>query len=149
MINTHTFKEEFTEVKSVRNMNTHLQKLIDELNKKDLNEDVTSRINSNLQELDTFQGDKKQYKKKIQKSFFHIQELVRKEQNIVSSGHYIAIWMSIGMGAFGMPIGVLAFVLLDNPAFIALGLPLGMPIGIVIGLIKTQKAKKENRVIEI
>jgi hypothetical protein len=53
--------------------------------------------------------------------------------------------MSIGMSVFGVPIGAMWFLISDNAAFFAIGIPLGMVIGMSIGMSYDKKAEKEGR----
>ncbi|MFC3414076.1 hypothetical protein [Algoriphagus hitonicola] len=68
---------------------------------------------------------------------------------IVSKNHYRYTWMSPGMAAFGIPLGVVFGTSLGNMAFLAIGLPIGMAIGISVGSAMDKKASEEGRQINL
>jgi hypothetical protein len=58
---------------------------------------------------------------------------VEKEHQLVTKNHHRNIRLAIGIGAFGVPIGVVHGVVLNHRGFIALGMPIGL------GIVKKQK----------
>lgn len=123
-----------------------LNSLIDALREKELNEEVIQKINEMTSSIATSSVEK-QLRKSINQIIFKISSLVNKEAGLTTKGYYIAIWTSIGMAAFGIPLGVIFGFALDNFAFMGLGLPMGLPIGIAIGMAKEKKAEQSGRVL--
>ena len=123
---------------------SRIQLLIDELNKKEISDEIATSINSDIILVDSFEGSEKELTRLINKTCSRILDLVKKELGLVTKHYYQNIWMAIGMTVFGMPFGILWFAILQNPAFIAIGLPMGLPIGMAIGIQKDKKAKEET-----
>ncbi|WP_229683204.1 hypothetical protein [Virgibacillus oceani] len=65
---------------------------------------------------------------------------LQKKHNLVSSGYYLSIYMSLGT-SLGVVFGLLIF---DN---IGMGLPLGMGIGVAIGAGLDADAKKKGKTL--
>lgn len=78
-------------------------------------------------------------KKAYQMNLSLYKNYLMKKYNIVTSGHYIGIWLPLGI-SIGLPFGLI----FKN---IALGIPIGLAIGTAIGSYLNAQAKKENRVI--
>ncbi len=78
----------------------------------------------------------KKHKQLIDHNVSHLQN----KHKLVTDGHYLAIYMSIGM-SLGVVFGLTVF---DN---IGLGLPIGFGIGIAIGSGLDADAKKKGRTI--
>ena len=128
---------------------SRIQLLIEELNKKEIPDEIAILINSNIKLVDSFEGSEKELTRLINKTCSRILDQVKKELGLVTKHYYQNIWMAIGMTVFGMPFGILWFAILQNPAFIAIGLPMGLPIGMAIGIQKDKKAKEENKQLQI
>ncbi len=58
---------------------------------------------------------------------------MEKEDQLVTKNHHRNIRLAIGIGAFGVPIGLVHGVVLNHRGFIALGIPIGL------GIVKKQK----------
>lgn len=149
MINKCKTRENTDHNKKLVKAYSRIQLLIDELNKKEIPDQIATSINSQIKLLDSFEGSEKDLTRFINKTCTKILELVKKELGLVAKHYYQNLWMAIGISAFGMPFGILWFVVLQNPAFIAIGLPLGLPIGMAIGIQKDKKAKEENKQLQI
>lgn len=76
------------------------------------------------------------------------QEL-EKTHGLVRPHHYRDQWLALGMASFGLPLGVAFGLLLDQMAYIGIGLPLGIAIGSAIGARKDQEAERAGRVLSI
>jgi len=123
--------------------------LVDELNKKDIPDELVSSINTTIKDIDTFEGLEKKLMKTINKTYSNVCNMVNKELGIVGKNYYLVIWMLIGMAVFGIPFGFMFSYMLGNYAFIGLGFSMGMPLGLAIGFYKDKMAAKENRQIDI
>jgi len=81
----------------------------------------------------------------IKKSQFKMLQIVKKEQKLVPKNYYKKTWLVMGMSAFGIPLGVIFGLTLDNMAFLGIGLPIGLAIGMAVGAQMDKKAEKEGR----
>lgn len=72
---------------------------------------------------------------------------LKQEHGLVTQNYYRNLWMVLGMSVFGMPIGLIFSLAIDNMAFIGTGLAIGMPIGMAIGGAKDKKALENGLVI--
>lgn len=95
------------------------------------------------------EDDANRLRKKINKVYFKIVNLVVQKVKLVPKQYYQNLWLAVGMSAFGIPIGVAFSVALDNFAFIGLGLPIGLSMGIAVGVGLDKKAEKEGRQLDV
>lgn len=119
--------------------------LLTELGQRDLPATIIDQINERIRRVNTFQGTTKALKKVIHKERTGIVRLVEKELKLVPKGYYRNLWLALGMSTFGIPMGVVFGLTLDNMAFLGIGMPIGMAIGIAIGANLDQKAAEEGR----
>lgn len=125
------------------------QKLIDELNTKEIPEKLSATINVLIDQLNTYIEQDQKLIKEIRKAQTTIVKTVEKELKIVPKNYYQNLWMGIGIGGFGIPMGVAFGAALDNMAFIGIGLPIGLALGIAIGASMDKKAFNEGRQLDI
>ncbi|MEC7754645.1 MAG: hypothetical protein VYB44_11505 [Bacteroidota bacterium] len=74
---------------------------------------------------------------------------LRKKHGLTVPHFYRNLWMGIGMGVFGVPLGTVFSSLLNNFAFVGIGIPVGMSIGMAIGIQKDHQALAEGRQLNI
>ena len=60
-------------------------------------------------------------------------------------GHFIGIWMGIGIAIFS-GVGIPLSILLENPGFIGIGPAIGVSFGLAIGMSIEGKKKKEGKI---
>lgn len=132
-------------------MNAYSQfdKLLGELKKKDLSEEIVLLINQGIDQINSISESEKELKKMIGKTQSGILSQVEKAHKIVVKNYYRNTWMSLGMAAFGLPLGVVFGTSLGNMAFLGIGLPIGMAIGIAVGSGMDIKASEEGRQIDL
>lgn len=128
---------------------TSLEKLIKELNKRDLPTEVSESINSNIKDVNDFTGSNRNLKKEIRKSKNTILRTLETVLKLVPKNHYMVRWMSIGLGAFGVPMGVVFGAIMGNMALLGVGIPIGMVIGMAIGMGMDKKALDEGRQLDM
>lgn len=124
------------------------QRLLDELNKKELTDNIVSGINEHINEINSSDKEGKRLASQIKSSQSKIFKFLEKELKIVPKGYYQTTWMAIGMAAFGIPMGVAFGTSLGNMAFIGIGMPIGMVIGMAMGANMDKKAKAEGRQLD-
>ena len=125
------------------------RKLLLELRKKSIPEEIIASINKELKDLNTFSGSGKDYMRLQKKVQSRIIKLIEKELKIVPINYYRNTWLAIGMSVFGIPFGIVMGASLGNMAFIGIGLPIGMAIGIAIGKSMDDKARENGRQLDI
>ncbi len=125
------------------------EKLIEELRKKDIPSEITSKINHDIEAFNLFSGSNKQLRKLLGKTQARVLRLLEKELKLVPKNHYRRTWMAIGMSVFGVPIGVAFGATQDNYGFIGIGLVFGMGIGIAIGSGMDKKALAAGKQLDI
>lgn len=144
-----TLQVDPNEHKSLQAAAAKLERLISELNKKSIPEPLTKKINLSLEGIGAFQGSHQAVAGLIRKVYRQLLTLVRKELGLVPKYYYRSIYLSIGIAAFGLPVGLLISVLIKNFAFIGIGLPVGLTTGMAIGNAMDAKAQKENKQLNI
>lgn len=126
-----------------------LQQLLNELDKKKISAETAHTINSGTEAINsTSLRDKDLYKMLKQKQN-NIIKLLEKEHKIVPKNYYRNLWLAVGMGAFGLPIGVAFGLLIHNIAMLSIGLPIGMGIGVAVGSSLDKKAEAEGRQLDV
>ncbi|MUP16208.1 hypothetical protein DWB61_13590 [Ancylomarina euxinus] len=106
-------------------------------------------INKDIEVLNSFSGANKDFLKLLIKKQTKILQLLEKELKLVRKNHYMTLWMSIGMAAFGLPMGAAFGVSLGNMAFIGVGLPLGIALGMAYGTTLDKKACEEGKQLNV
>ena len=137
------------ESKKLKSRFEQFNAFIEELNSKEIPENIESNINDRIGELNNFQGTAKQFSSQIRKTLYKIIKLVEKELKLVPKNHYRNQWMAIGMSVFGVPMGVAFGASMGNMAFLGIGLPIGMVIGMAFGVEKDKKAAAEGLQLDI
>lgn len=135
--------------KKLNNSYSQFGELLNELNKKELSTEIIIFINIGIEEINSFTESEKKMRKKIKKTQSGIIKLIEKELKLVTKNHYRNTWMTIGVGAFGVPIGVALGTSLGNMGFIGIGMPIGMVIGLAIGSGMDKKAFEDGRQLDL
>lgn len=128
---------------------SQLDKLLNELKKKELPEEILHSINRGIDQINSVKNSEKDLRKQIRKTQSNILRLIEKKLKLVTKNHYRNTWLAIGMAVFGIPLGVAFGTSLQNMAFIGIGLPIGMVIGMVVGSGMDKKAFEEGRQIDL
>ena len=130
---------------------TYLQfeKLLNELEKRELTDNIIVSINKEINGLNAIPGSDKNLRKQITKVQADIIKLVEKELKLVPKNYYRNLWLAIGLAVFGLPVGVIIGLTLHNMAFLGIGLPMGLAVGIAIGTGMDKKAQEEGRQLDI
>ena len=124
-------------------------KLLAELRKRELPDEIVISINREVDEINATQVSGNELVKQHKTKKNSILKLLEKEMKLVPENYYLGIWMAVGMAAFGLPIGVALGLSLDNMPFIGIGLPIGRPIGMAIGAGMDKKASDEGRQLDL
>jgi hypothetical protein len=122
--------------------------LLIELKTKELSDEIIIFINKGIDQINSTSISEKEARKLIKKTQSCSLNLIEKQHKLVAKNHYRNMWLAIGMGVFGVPIGVIIGTYSGNMSFIGVGIPLGMSIGIVYGSFMDKKAIEEGRVLE-
>lgn len=123
--------------------------LLTELRKKEIPSQLIDRINADVLEISSFAGSGTDFGKLIKMKQSTIINLLAKEVKIVPKKYYQTAWMSMGMAAIGIPIGVTIGIFAKNMGLLGIGLPIGLGAGVAIGRKMDEKAAKENRQLNI
>jgi hypothetical protein len=122
------------------------QKLLSELRKRDLPEGLVMSINQDIEALNASADDWKKQARKVQT---RIIKLLEKEMKLVPKDYYRSLWMTLGMSAFGIPMGVVFGISMGSMAYLGIGLPIGLVIGIAVGTAMDKKALEEGRQLDV
>jgi len=76
-------------------------KLLSELRKRDLPDEVIQSINTNIDLINPASGSDEQWRKQLRKTQSDILRLIEKELKLVPKNHYRNIWLALGIAAFG------------------------------------------------
>lgn len=125
---------------------------------------LTSSINL-LRELDArgieprnFDDELKMLKKQLSANtktnmirtfYLRMVDAVRKQFDLTTPNYFQSRWTALGILVFGIPLGLVFSMSIDNYAFLGMGIPVGLAIGIAIGADKDKKAKEAGKLMEI
>lgn len=124
--------------------------LLSELRKKEVPDSIIQTINNEVEEINTSDSlTTNDLRKVIKKKQTAILRLIEKDLKLVPKNYYRTLWLALGMTIFGIPLGVLAGVLLGQPGLFAIGLPIGVAIGVTVGTLMDKTAAKENRQLNL
>ncbi len=133
----------------VDNIYIQLNQLIEELNKKEIPDSVIEKVNQQISEINQAIISNQKWKKVAKKRQYQIVKLIEKELKIAPKNHYRNMWLAIGIGGIGVPIGVAIGSGLGNLAFLGLGIPIGLAVGISVGTSMDKKAFEEGRQLDV
>jgi len=123
--------------------------LLNELRKKELNQNIVQFINERVDILNASTLNGVQLTKLLKQKQSEILKKVEKEHKIVPKNYYRTMWILFGMSGIGLPIGVAFGLSIGNIGLLGIGLPIGMAIGFAIGISLDKKALNEGRQLEI
>lgn len=126
---------------------TQFEKLLNELRKRTLPDEVVAYINSCIDLINstTDFGLRNQ----VKKTQADILKLLEKELKVVIKNHYRNFWMAVGPAGFGLPIGIVYASLIHIVGMMSIGLPFGLVIGMAVGSSMDKRALKEGRQLDI
>jgi hypothetical protein len=125
-----------------------LGELLNVLEKRELPNEIIDFINQHIELLNSVSDAEKNLAKTIKEKEKEILTHIEQKTNIVPKNHYRKRWLSIGIGAFGLPIGVVLGYGSGNMGLIGAGIPIGMGIGIVVGSSMDKKAFIDGRQLD-
>jgi len=125
------------------------QKLIAEIQLKDIPEGTAKNINDKINALNLAASSDQKFSKNLRKTQQGIINTLLKEVKIVPKNYYRNLWLALGMTVFGIPLGVAFGAAQDNMAFLGVGIPIGMAIGIGVGTAMDEQAKKKGKQLDI
>ncbi len=123
------------------------QKLLEELDKHKLPEDVQDSINLEIEKINTFTGKDNKLLKVFVKSQLKILRILEAKLGLVPKKHYQNTWMAVGI-AIGISIGV-AIGTATNMGMMAIGLPIGLGIGLHLGKKKDEEVLKNGKQLDV
>ena len=124
-------------------------KLLIELEKRELPDEIVISINSDIDEINSITNIGTELRKQIKQRLQRIIKLLEKDLKLVPRNYYRNIWMAKGMAVFGIPMGAAFGTSLGNMAYLGIGLPIGLAIGLGFGIGMDKKALKEGRQLDI
>jgi len=124
-------------------------KLIKELQKRELSEVIIDLINANVELVNHAIEKQFALKKQIRLSQKIILKTLENEYKLVPKNHYRNYWMTLGMAVFGVPMGIIWGNVTDNMGSLGIGIGIGMVIGLVYGDSLDKKALREGRQLDI
>lgn len=144
-----TIRQGVENEKKLSNYFNNFGKLIVELKKKSIPDEIVMMINKEIETINDFSGSDKELLKLLRTTLSKIITLIEKELKIVAKNYYRSLWLSLGMAAFGVPMGVAIGASSGNMAFLGIGIPIGMLIGLAIGSRMDKKALDEGRQLDL
>jgi len=125
------------------------QKLLNELRNIELSTDIVKAINRDIDSLNSVSKINSVFFKQLKKRQTKILKRIEKEYKLVAINHYRNIWLAVGVGVIGVPVGIVVGMIIGNMAFIGMGMPVGFGFGIVIGTLLDQKAKENGKQLNV
>ena len=125
------------------------RKVIEEIKKKNLPREIIESVNQDIDEINSTSLTDRDFRKLVRQKQAKILKRLDKELKIVPKNYYRIVWLAVGMGGIGTPIGVAVWLSTGNIAFIGAGIPIGMAIGFALGMSMDKKALKEGRQLDV
>lgn len=125
-----------------------LQELLLELEQKEVPEDIIEDLNKELDKINFSLNSGETIKTRLYKGRSRILELLEKKLELVPKNHYRNRWLALGIAAFGIPLGTVFSITLDNFAFISIGFPFGLALGLSIGTSLDKKAQENGKQLD-
>ncbi len=125
-----------------------LGELLKALEKRELTNEIVGFIDQHIELLNSISDSEKYFAKTIKEKENEILKYMEKKINVVPKNHYRKRWLSLGVGAFGLPIGVTIGSVSGNMGMLGTGLPIGLGIGSVVGSKLDKKAFNEGRQLD-
>ena len=125
------------------------KKLITAIKKKEIPTEMIAEINIEIELINNFEEDEAALLKQYKNSLAGIISALESKLSLTPKGYYRNKWMAIGIALFGVVLGTVFGVIMDNMAFIALGIPLGVGLGLAIGRRKDKKAFEQGNQLDI
>lgn len=122
-----------------------LKKMIDELRTKNLQHVSIEFINDIIQKLYQLDFNSKTSRYKIGQFKREILNYLQKNEGMFAKGHFTALYMTVGMSAIGLPLGVVFGFAVDNLGLLGVGLPIGLALGLALGRKKDMRIKQEGK----
>ncbi|HAA12286.1 MAG TPA: hypothetical protein DCE41_11525 [Cytophagales bacterium] len=127
---------------------SRFQSLLEKLREQDLPAHVVTYINERIRALNAMDESEKVFRNKVKRVQAQILSRLEKTVKLVAKNHYQNMWMALGVGAFGLPLGVAFGAALGNMGLLGIGLPIGIAIGLAIGAAMDKKAAEEGRQLD-
>jgi hypothetical protein len=125
------------------------EKLLVELRKRELPDGIVTYINKEIEKLNSITDLSDVFKKTLKKSKGSVIKLLEKQIKLVPKKYYRNLWLSLGTGIFGIPIGFIVAKGAKNMALIGVGMPIGSLIGAAVGERKDRKALADGRQLDV
>lgn len=125
------------------------QFLLSEISHKDISPEVEQKIEMVITDLNSWDRSARGYLKEIEKSRRKILKILHKDLGIVRRNYYTELWLPLGTVFFGIPVGIIIFILTGEIVFLGVGLPLGMFLGLGLGAYLDRRAKEKNKMLFI
>jgi hypothetical protein len=125
------------------------EKLLVELRKRELPDGIVTSINKEIEKLNSITDLSDVFKKTLKKSKGSVIKLLEKQIKLVPKKYYRNLWLSLGTGIFGIPIGFIVAKGAKNMALIGVGMPIGSLIGAAVGERKDRKALAEGTQLDV
>jgi hypothetical protein len=121
------------------------QELISELRDLVSNMEIIHSLNNAIDSINSISDFDKKLGKQLKSEQSKILKLLKDELKLVAKNYYRNKWLAVGMGAFGIPIGIAIGVITGNMSFIGIGLPIGFGFGLAVGTWLDLKAKEKRK----
>lgn len=125
------------------------ERLLAALGERELPDEVVQAINERIASINAFEGSQRAFERHIRKQRTGTLQLLEKKVGLVQPNHYMGLWMALGLGIFGTPLGIAMGASLGNYGLIGLGLPIGLMVGMLIGMSKDKQAQKEGKQLPV
>lgn len=125
-----------------------LENLLQAIEKRDWQNGIPSVVNHRIETLNQISSTEKNIAGKIKEHQNLIIQELEKNHKIVPKNFYRRKWLSLGVGALGVPIGFILGKATGNMGLFGIGMPIGLGIGSILGMSMDKKASRENRQLD-
>lgn len=126
-----------------------LQNLLDALQDKAIPDEAISKINAETKRAEACDTTGRDLRSCIREAKNNVLKISTKELRMFPRNYHRKMWLVLGMGVFGLPIGTALGIGTGNFGLLGFGLPLGLALGYVFGTYLDKKISHQNNVLDV
>lgn len=110
--------------------------------------EIKEFLNQSTNTMNQLSNEDKKFIRRVKIHEHLITEYIEKKTKIVPKAYYKKKWFTLGLGVFGMPIGIIIGNVTGNMGLLGIGLPFGLLIGQFVGSSMDKRAAREGRQLD-
>ena len=117
------------------------------MKEKDISDDAVLKINKETTAIGEYEKSGQQLHSCIRTVKNKVLKISTRELGLFPQKYHTKMWLTLGMGIFGLPIGTAFGIALNNIGLLSLGLPVGLALGYALGAYLDRKVQEQGKVL--